>query len=255
MPFAVQATGHGTHVPCDGGLLVKTAGMASVLVDPHRRIARVGPGARWDQVLTAAASCGLAPLSGSSPSVGVVGYTLGGGVGWLARAYGFASDSVVRAEVVDANGRLLTASPDAHADLFWALRGGGGSFGVVTSLEFRLYPVTAVYGGITYFAIDRAADVLGYYREWAARVPDQLSTAVVLTRIPASPHIPEHLHSRRAIALKALYPGDPVEAERLLRPLRDTAGPPPVRCQSHRAAGSVAPRTTASNRRKWAPRQ
>lgn len=179
MPFAVQATGHGTHVACTGGLLLKTTNMASVLVDPDRRIARAGPGVRWKDVITAAVGCGLAPLSGSSPSVGVVGYTLGGGMGWLARAYGVAADSVLRAEIVDADGQLLTASREVRPDLFWALRGGGSNFGVVTALEFRLYPVTTVYRGISYFPAERAADILGYCG-WTSRVPDEMSTAVLL---------------------------------------------------------------------------
>src|SRR5919197_2279655 len=144
LPFAVQATGHGTRVPSDGGILVKTAAMATVLVDPDRRIARVGAGAVWGDVVAAAAPFGLAPLAGSSPSVGVAGYTLGGGVGWLARKHGFAADSLIRAEVVTADGAIVTASADDHADLFWALRGGGGNFGVATGLEIRLHPVATV---------------------------------------------------------------------------------------------------------------
>src|SRR5690348_12334245 len=131
LPFAVQATGHGTHVAHDDGLLLRTGTMASVVIDPDRRVARVGPGARWGDVLRAAAPFGLAPLSGSSPDVGVTGYTLGGGLGWLARRYGLAADSVLRALVVTADGELTVAGPDRNAELFWALRGGGGSFGVV----------------------------------------------------------------------------------------------------------------------------
>ncbi len=226
LPFAVQATGHGTRVPADGGILLKTTAMASVLVDPSRRIARVGPGARWAQVLAAAAPFGLAPLSGSSPSVGVTGYTLGGGIGWLGRRYGLAADSVLRADVVDADGRLITSTPDSHPDLFWAVRGGGASFGVVTSLEFRLHPVNQVYGGISYFPIEGAAATLLRYRQWAATAPDELSTAVLLTRIPDAPHIPEALRGRRAIAIKAMHSsGDVTAAERVLQPVRDAAGP------------------------------
>jgi FAD/FMN-containing dehydrogenase len=226
LPFAVQATGHGTRVPADGGLLLKTTAMESVLVDPGRRIARVGPGVRWAQVLAAAAPFGLAPLSGSSPSVGVTGYTLGGGIGWLGRKYGLAADSVVRADVVDANGRLVTATAESHPDLFWAIRGGGASFGVVTSLEFRLHPVNQVYGGISYFPIEGAAETLRRYRQWAATAPDELSTAVLLTRVPDAPQIPETMRGRRAIAIKAMHSsGDASAAERLLKPVRDAAGP------------------------------
>ncbi len=150
--LSVQATGHGTHAPNDGGLLLKTGAMAGVFVDPERRIARVGAGARWGQVLRAAAPFGLAPVSGSSPDVGVVGYTLGGGLGWLSRRFGFAADSVLSVDVVTAEGRLITASADRHPELFWALRGGGPGFGVVTAMDIALHPVAAVYAGVSEFA-------------------------------------------------------------------------------------------------------
>jgi FAD binding domain-containing protein/berberine-like enzyme len=181
IPFAVQATGHGTHTAADGALLLRTGDMASVLVDPARRIAKVGPGARWGAVLAAAKPFGLAPLSGSSADVGVTGYTLGGGVGWLSRRFGLAADSVVRADVVTADGRLITASEDQYPDLFWALRGGGGNFGVVTSLEFRLYDIPQVWAGYAYFAPD---GFLERYRDFALAQPDSVSTAGLLRRLP-----------------------------------------------------------------------
>ena len=145
--------------------------MATVLVDPDRAVAHVGPGAVWGDVVAAAAPFGLAPLSGSSPDVGVAGYTLGGGLGWLARRHGFAADSLLRAEVVTADGAIVTASPDEHPDLFWALRGGGGGFGVATALEVRLHPVARVYAGTALFTADRAAETLARYREWIAGAP------------------------------------------------------------------------------------
>ncbi|MDO3700153.1 FAD-binding protein [Micromonospora sp. C28SCA-DRY-2] len=212
LPFAVQATGHGTHVAHDGALLLNTGAMTSVVVDPDRRVARVGPGARWRDVLAAAAPFGLAPLSGSSPDVGVTGYTLGGGLGWLARAHGLAADSVLRAQVVTADGTPRTVSADRDPDLFWALCGGGGSFGVVTALEFRLYPVTRVYAGALTFGRDRAAETLAYYRRWIERVPDALSTAVLLTR-------------DGSLVVKAMYAGDADRGRALLEPLRRVAGP------------------------------
>ena len=217
LPLGVQATGHGTHVPADDAILVRTSDMATVLVDPDRRVARVGPGAVWGDVLAAAAPFGLAPLSGSSPSVGVTGYTLGGGLGWLARRHGFAADSLLRAEVVTADASIVTAAADDHADLFWALRGGGGSFGVVTALELRLHPVARVYAGTAFFAADRSADTLGRYREWIADAPDALSTAVLLTRLP---------DGRRVLAVRAMYAGEADEARRLLAPLFAVAGTP-----------------------------
>ena len=211
LPIAVQATGHGLHRSYDGGLLLNTAAMSTVLVDPDRRVARVGPGATWGQVLAAAAPFGLAPLSGSSPSVGVTGFTLGGGVGWLSRLHGFAADSVIRAEVVTASGQRITAGPDQHADLFWALRGGGGGLGLVTALEFRLHPVARVYAGTSYFSAERAAETLAVYRDWVEDAPDELSTAILLTR--------------DAVGIRLMHAGERAEAERLIEPLRAAAGP------------------------------
>ena len=212
LPFAVQATGHGTHVPADGALLLKTGAMAEVLVDPDRRIARVGPGARWGDVIAAAAPLGLAPISGTSTDVGVAGYTLGGGLGWLSRRHGFAADSLLRADVVTADGAIVTACPDRNADLLWALRGGGGNFGVVTALEVRLYPVATVYTGAARYPLERAGELLARYRDWAASQPDELTVTVVLTR--------------DAVAVRGLYAGDAAEGERALRPLTEVAGPP-----------------------------
>jgi len=211
LPFAVQATGHGTHVAHDDAFLVRTGGMAAVLIDPDRRVARVGPGARWGDVLRAAAPSGLAPLSGSSPDVGVTGYTLGGGLGWLSRRYGLAADSVLRALVVTADGEVEVASADRNADLFWALCGGGGSFGVVTGLEFRLYPVTKVYAGAVVYGRERAAETLAYYREWIDRAPDALSTAVLLNK-------------DGQLVVKAMYDGPADEGRKLLEPLLQKAG-------------------------------
>ncbi|GAB2577520.1 oxidoreductase [Paractinoplanes abujensis] len=207
LPLAVQATGHGTHVAHDGALLLHTGAMTSVLIDPGRRVARVAPGARWRDVLAASAPFGLAPLSGSSPDVGVTGYTLGGGLGWLARAHGLAADSVLSARIVTADGELRTAGPD----LLWALRGGGGSFGVVTSLEFRLHPVADVFAGTVTFPRERAADTLAFYRKWIDRIPDTLSTAIVLG-------------NDNTMTIKALYAGDAPTGARLLAPLWRTAG-------------------------------
>jgi hypothetical protein len=226
LPIAVQATGHGTYAAVDGGILLRTGGMATVLVDPDRQTVRVGPGTRWAQVLAAAAPFGLAPLSGSSPSVGVTGYTLGGGMSWLARRYGLAADSVVRADVITADGRLVTATADRNPDLFWALRGGGGNFGLVTSLEFRLYPVPSVFAGATYFSASGAGEFLARYRGWAAHAPDAMSTAVVLWTMPDTDDVPPMLRGRRVLMLKVMYAGPVDEARRLLAPLWSAAGRP-----------------------------
>ena len=217
LPLAVRATGHGTHVPLDGTVLLDTSRMATVLVDADRSVARVGSGAVWGAVAEAAAPFGLAPLSGSHPDVGVTGFTLGGGLSWLSRRYGLASDSLLRAHVVTAAGSRLVASDEENADLFWALRGGGGGFGVVTSLELRLHRVPQVYAGTAYFEIEHARETLARYRDWIAGAPDALSTAILLTRLQ---------DGRPALAVRAMYDGDADAARRLLRPLFDVAGEP-----------------------------
>ncbi|MFF5079177.1 FAD-binding oxidoreductase [Actinoplanes sp. NPDC000266] len=216
LPFAVQATGHGTLAPADGGLLLKTTALDSVAIDPARRVARVGPGALWAGVNRAAARFGLAGLAGRCGTVGVTGYTLGGGQSWLSRTFGFAADSVVSADVVTADGTALTVSADQHPDLFWALRGGGGNFGVVTSLEFRLYPVRRVFSGMSFYPADRAPRALAAYREWAPTEPEAMNTAVLLLREPSS--------GRRLLAIRAFHVGD--DGRRVLAPLLEAAGPP-----------------------------
>lgn len=219
LPFTVYATGHGGPLPdnddsSDAAVVVKTSRMGGVLVDPDRRTARVGPGARWGDVIAAAAPFGLAPLSGTSPTVGVTGYTLGGGLGWLSRRYGFAADSVVRAEVVTADGVLRTVSADRDPELFWAIRGGGANFGAVTGLEFRLYPVSTVHAGVATFPLDRAADVLAFYRDSAAGLPDELTANIVLTK--------------ESLAIRGMYAGSAEDARCALAPLWRVAGTPIV---------------------------
>jgi FAD/FMN-containing dehydrogenase len=220
LPVSVYATGHGTHAPAEGALVVSTSAMAEVLVDPDRRVAHIGPGARWEQVLAAAAPFGLAPLSGSHADVGVAGYTLGGGMGWLGRRFGLASDSLLRADVVSADGELVRATADRNGDLFWALRGGGGNFGVVTSLEVRLFDVPQVYAGTALFPIARAGAVLEYYRDWGAELPDELSTTIVLLRESPDPSI-----EGPVLAVRAVYAGPRPDALVALRPLWEVAGP------------------------------
>ena len=220
LPVSVYATGHGTIVANDDGVQIDTSAMAEVLVDPDRRVAHVGPGARWAQVLAAAAPFGLAPLSGSHADVGVAGYTLGGGLGWLGRRFGLASDSLLRADVVTADGELVRATADRNGDLFWALRGGGGNFGVVTALELRLFEVPQVYAGTALFPIARAGAVLEHYRDWGAELPDELSTTIVLVRESPDPGI-----EGPVLAVRAVYAGPRPDALAALRELWDVAGP------------------------------
>jgi FAD/FMN-containing dehydrogenase len=212
LPLTVLSTGHGTVVAPDGGILLRTSRMAQVLVDPDRRIARVGPGVRWSEVIVAAEPFGLAPLSGDTPSVGVVGYTLGGGLSWLSRKYGFAADSLLRAELVTADGRVVVADRRHHTDLFWALRGGSGNFGVVTSLELQLHPVPSVYGGSAEFAVEGAERALRYLAEHGDELPDELSVSVVV--------------SAESLVVRAVHAG--ADGRAALQPLLDAAGTPIV---------------------------
>ena len=170
-----QSTGHnaGPLGDLSDTVLVKTAPMRGVQIDPDRRIARAEAGAMWQDVTPAAAEYGLTALAGSARDVGVAGYTLGGGLSWLARSHGLAANSVVALEVVTADGELRRVDDDHDPELFWALRGGGGSFGIVTALEFRLYPVAEFQAGVLFWPIERAHDVLHAWREWLPAVPDR----------------------------------------------------------------------------------
>jgi FAD/FMN-containing dehydrogenase len=226
LPLAVQATGHGVVAPADGALLLRTGRMTGAEVDPERRVARVAAGTPWSAVIAAAAPHGLAALSGTSAGVSVTGYTVGGGAGYLSRAYGYAADSVLRAEVVTADGERVTATADAHPDLFWALRGGSGNYGVVTELEFRLLPVERLWGGMAMFEPERAAEALAVYRDWAPDEPDESSTAVMLMDLPPLPMFPEEVRGRRVLGLRAVYLGSAAEAAELYRPLLEACGRP-----------------------------
>ncbi|GAA1386573.1 FAD-binding oxidoreductase [Pseudonocardia kongjuensis] len=219
---APQATGHnaGPLGPLDGTALLRTGDLRDVTIDPQRRIARVGAGALWGDVTVAAAEHGLAALAGSSRDVGVVGYTLGGGVSWLGRAHGPAAGQVTAAEIVTADGELLRVDDEHHPDLFWAIRGGGGSFGVVTALEFRLFPITEVQAGALFWPIERAAEVLHAWREWADEVPDTVTSVGRLLRFPPLPEIPEPVRGRSLVAIELASLEGPVATELLLRRLR-----------------------------------
>ncbi|WP_035812574.1 FAD-binding oxidoreductase [Jiangella gansuensis] len=216
-----QATGHGVGVPLEGGLLISTRRLDGVQLDPGARTARIEAGVRWRQVIDPAAASGLAPLSGSSPLVGAVSYTLGGGLPVLGRTFGWAADQVRRLEVVTADGELVIADPDQNADLFWALRGGKGGFGVVTAMEVDLVVPPGLYGGGLVFAAERAADVVHTWRDWTARLPDAMNSSAGLVRMPDAPGIPEPLRGRLTVHIRIAYAGPFDEGEELVRPLRD----------------------------------
>ncbi len=238
---APQATGHNASPmgSLAGTLLVKTERMRDVTIDAENRIARVGAGALWMDVTHPAAEHGLAALAGSSPDVGVVGYTLGGGVSWMARKHGLAANGVTAIELVTADARLIRVDRDTEPELFWALRGGGGSFGVVTALEFELLPIAQVYAGMLAFPIERATEVLHAWREWTYSVPDEVTSIGRLLRVPPLPDIPEVVRGRQLVVVEATILGDEAYATGLLEPLRalgaeiDTFGVTPVRALQH----------------------
>jgi FAD/FMN-containing dehydrogenase len=224
---AAQATGHAALgiESLEDTILLKTSRMRSVEVDPTARRARVQAGAIWGDVASAAAEHGLAGLGGSAHDVGVVGYTLGGGHGWLARKHGLASNWVLSAELVTADGELVRADRDENPDLFWALRGGGGSFGVVTALEFELHPLPEVYGGMLAWPADRAHEVVHAYREWAAGLPAEMSAWVRFLHLPPLPDVPEPLRDRPVVDVTSVYAGPAGEGEELMRPLTELRDP------------------------------
>lgn len=216
LEIAVKSTGHGVYMPANDCLLVNTSKFNGVQIDVHNQTAHVEAGAVWGDVLKPAQQVGLAPLLGSSPDVGVVGYTLGGGMGWLARKYGLAADSVINFEIVTPNGDLINANSTDHSDLFWALRGGGGNFGIVVSMTIRLYPVTTVYGGNLYYPIKMAREVLSLYSEWVEDVPNELTSAVTLMNYPPIPEMPDFLRGQSYVQVRGCYAGSVEEGEKLM---------------------------------------
>jgi hypothetical protein len=224
--LGVQATGHGVARTADGGVLLRTERLDGVLVDPVNRTALVKAGATWAPVLAAAQLHGLAPLLGSSPGVGAVGYTLGGGLGWLARKHGAAADSVRAFEVVTAAGKLVRASADEHQELFWALRGGGGgSLGIVTAMEIELFPVTTVYGGNMLYPAEAAREVIERFVAWVADAPDELTSEVVLMNFPPLPEVPEPIRGRSFTILRGCWSGPLAEGHALLDGWREAMPP------------------------------
>ncbi|GGW89913.1 oxidoreductase [Streptomyces malachitofuscus] len=224
MPVAVQATGHGPSTAADCGLLINTRRMRGVRIDPDARTARVAAGAQWFEVIEAAAEHGLAPLNGSSPLTGVIGYTLGGGLGLMARRYGYAADRVTAVEIVTPDGESHRATADRDTDLFWAVRGGKGNFGVVTALEFGLVPVSRLYGGGLYFAGEAAAEVMHAWRDWTPAVPEDLTSSLALLRLPDVEAIPPFLRGRLTVHVRIAHLGSAEEGKKLAEPLR-AAGP------------------------------
>lgn len=225
LPIAVQGGGHGHPHPADGALLVNFANMRGVQINAETATARIEPGVKGLDIVQAASQYGLAPLTGFAPTVGFVGYLLGGGFGWLVRQYGPAAGSLRSAEVVTADGRLLQVSENSHPDLFWGLRGGGGNFGIVTALECSLYPVKEVFGGQIAYPIAQGKEVLRAYSRWVKTVPNELTTALRIVHFPPSPALPPDLRGASLIVVLACYNGEATAGEALLQPMR-TLGTP-----------------------------
>ena len=223
LQVAPQGTGH--NAPALGGalentILLKTHRMRRVTIDPATRTARAEAGVIWIEVVHAAAEHGLAALAGSSPDVGVVGYTLGGGLSWLARKHGIGANQVTAVEIVTADGRHVRADRENEPDLFWAVRGGGGAFGVVTAIEFNLFPISEVYAGILWYPVDRAAEILNAWRAWTDGLPDEMTSVGRILQFPPIPEIPEPLRGKSFVVVQAIYLGPETAGSALLEPLR-----------------------------------
>jgi FAD/FMN-containing dehydrogenase len=213
IPLAIRGGGHNAAglAMCDGGLVIDLSGMRDVVVDPARRTAHAGGGATWGDFDRATAAHGLATTGGAISSTGIAGLTLGGGLGWLMRSCGLTCDNLISAEVVTADGQLLHASATENADLFWGLRGGGGNFGVVTTFEYRLYPVSTVLGGMLLYPLSRARDVLRLYRDVTRSAPDELTVFAAMMHSPDGVPV---------VALAICYNGPIADGERAIAAFR-----------------------------------
>ena len=221
---APQATGHNQEPlgDLDGTLLLNVSGLQEVRVDPGAQQVRVGAGVKWDRVAPRLSAHGLAGLHGSSPDVGIAGYSLGGGMGWLARRHGLQANAVTAFELVTAEGTLVRADHEHHADLFWALRGGGGNYGVVTAIEFAVHPVDELYAGAMFFPFERSGEVLHTWRELVAGdLPDELMTWAYMLHFPPIPDVPAFARGRSFAIVMGAFLGSAAEGENLLRPVRE----------------------------------
>lgn len=230
LPVGVRSTGHGPAGGGDGGVLVVTRAMADVTVDPAARLARIGAGARWEQVTPAAAAYGLAPLSGSAPHTGAVGYLLGGGLPLLGRTFGYAADRVRALEVVTAGAELVRVTAGSDPELFWALRGGRDNFGLVTAVETELLPLTTLWGGGLYYRNGTPGQALATARawaEWTEGLPEEMNSSLAFVALPDVPALPEPLRGQYVAHVRIAYAGQrPEEGERLVARLRARTGAP-----------------------------
>ncbi|HET8663670.1 MAG TPA: FAD-binding oxidoreductase [Nocardioides sp.] len=220
---AAQSTGHNATALGDlaGTIIVNTSALTGVEIDRARRRVRVGAATRWGAVTPQLSELGLAGLHGSSPDVGIVGYSLQGGIGWLARRHGMQANAVTAIELVTADGQLVRTDADHEPELFWALRGGGGNYGVVTAVEFDVQPVEQLYAGAMFFPVDRVAEVLHAWNDMIPGLPEEMTTWASVIHFPPFPEIPEIVRGQSFVIVLVAYLGDEATGAELLRPVRD----------------------------------
>lgn len=228
--LVVSVKGGGHHVSgsavCDGGLMIDLSPMKGIYVNPQVYTARAQPGVTWGELDRETQLFGLAVPGGIASIVGIAGFTLGGGIGWLTRKHGLTCDNLLSVDIITADGRLLTANEYENTDLFWGVRGGGGNFGIVTSFEYRLHPVgPMVLAGMVLHSIDKAADFLRFYRDFAVTTPDELMTIPLIRFAPPAPFIPEPLRNKLVVGVAVCYIGPIEDGEQAVQPLKDF-GPP-----------------------------
>jgi FAD/FMN-containing dehydrogenase len=235
--LAVRGGGHNVAglAVCDGGIMLDLSSLKGIHVDPSARSVRAQPGVVWGELDRETQVFGLATPGGFISTTGIAGLTLGGGFGWLSRKHGFTCDNLLSVDIVTADGRFLTASEREHADLFWGIRGGGGNFGIATSFHYRLYPVgPTVVSGLALYPMERAAEILSFYRTFSAEAPEELGTMALLRHAPPAPFLPVEIHGKPVVGIAVCYAGPVAEGERAVRPLKelgaclaDTIGPKP----------------------------
>ncbi|WP_412543656.1 FAD-binding oxidoreductase [Longispora sp. K20-0274] len=221
--LAVRSGGHSVHSVCDDGIVLDLSSLNTLTIDPERRTAWVEPGLTAGEYTAAAGAHGLATGFGDTGSVGIGGITLGGGIGFLVRKFGMTIDDLLAAEVVTADGELLQVDADNHPDLFWAIRGGGGNFGVVTRFQFQLHEVGPIVGGMMFLPVD--AEILSSFLALADAAPDELSTIANVMTAPPMPFIPEELHGEPVLMAQLAYVGDVEEGQRVIAPFKALAEP------------------------------
>ena len=228
LPVAVRSGGHSFAglSTCDGGIVIDLGAMEGIRVDPEARTVRAQAGVLLGELDRETQSFGLAVPSGVVTHTGLSGLTLGGGIGWLMRKYGLTIDQLLSVDLITANGEFVKASENENADLFWGIKGGGGNFGIVTEFEFRLNPVgPTVLAGPVFWHMAESPNVLRFYREWIADVPDELMTLVVHRKAPALPVVPKELQGKPVIIIACCYAGAVAEGEKVLRPLKEFGSP------------------------------